>query len=1056
MSVLRDHYYSLSSDLPEERIKAATALLSELQAANKKEEWDYALNRLVKGLTTSRQVARFGFSMALTELVRELVLKEDYDLSIESFLDKLVQVSQTLNSMKGSELRAVLFGRLFGFQALLNSKLLFDQNVSSQEAIGKYVKCLVELSGFKPWLRESVMFTLCQFVASYLQSEFFDKNGLVHVLQCVHNELLTFTVEGVAVYLTIPQPLRSKTAAKLTNADSGWKNGDPLSKGNLRTLALVLKDAEPVLEQTESNRDDSKSKKAQKAKSTWNPQIPFVWELLMKHFTSQEDCSDDEESSNGKKRRKHSSLKQKKKAKVEESNLIQFKEFWNAAVDETLFAEKASPERKYWGFEIFILFYKNMPSDRIDDLFTPNLMKCLKNHASQSNRFLNKLTTKVLNTIIEETQSDITKVIPTLRCIISEKHGGAWNFDHITKSKVTDSTIGVLSYIEHVESIPTSRAESLAMEIKDVLFDLFNETLKKQTAAEPREGEQEGDIPMKNSHDSVLRWISDKLLVLQRSTKRFQFSDVKFVESCFEFLVEHCYFKSIKRKNVSTNINKLLQDRLNSFLSLVINEKRKGHCWPLFCVKYIKKLEKDELLKPLLELNDELSLVRTQAMDLLDAIKDHVKSSDTTNSPHLCFELLFSMVILQLLSGDAEAVNVLQELQSCYEDFLLKQEENEFKTLIILTEIILSFVTKKSQLMKKLALFVWESLLCAKGPNGTILVDEECLELLFDVLKTKENEEGLRELFEGEDEFEAEDDSESAENEDSDKEDSDEGSAGDVSDDYEASDDDESDVLDLTSKVEKETTIKLAKALGIPTAESGEVKFDEIDSFGDDDEEEDSDLMDDEQMMAMDDQLAKIFKERRELLSANSANKKKAQAASAKQSIILFKSRVLDLLETFSKVQPHSPYNLYLLRPLVLFMNTTKDKEMGVKANKILKTRVSKAKVTREEFELHIPTLKKREAYLEKFLQEIQWLQTQAGRYSSHHDHGQACGQSSITIAKSLVGLDEKYLEKVIRVYSQSLLEWATDPKNRIQTSHFSNFLSWVSTIRDRKASVQV
>lgn len=129
---------------------------------------------------------------------------------------------------------------------------------------------------------------------------------------------------------------------------------------------------------------------------------------------------------------------------------------------------------------------------------------------------------------------------------------------------------------------------------------------------------------------------------------------------------------------------------------------------------------------------------------------------------------------------------------------------------------------------------------------------------------------------------------------------------------------------------------------------------------------------------------------------------------------------------------------------------------MGVKANKILKTRVSKAKVTREEFELHIPTLKKREAYLEKFLQEIQWLQTQAGRYSSHHDHGQACGQSSITIAKSLVGLDEKYLEKVIRVYSQSLLEWATDPKNRIQTSHFSNFLSWVSTIRDRKASVQV
>lgn len=1009
--VLKDHYYRLSSDVPDERIQAATALLGELQEANSTKEWDYALNRLVKGLTTLRQTARFGFSMALTELVRELILKEDYELSIVGFVEKLVSVSQILGGMKGAELRAVLFGRLFGFQALLNSKVLFDAKVSSQAVLDTYVSSLVELAGMKPWLRETVMFTLCQFVAVYLLSELFDKNGLVHVLKALEDHHLTLTVEGLAVYLTIPQPLRSQTAAKV---GSKWKNGDPLSKGNLPSLAVVLKDAEPV-------DAEEKGKNGHKQKGSWNPQLPFVWDLLVKHFAQGEDEEDEEDVSAGKKRKKHGSSKQKKKAKVEDES-IHLKEFWRVAVDETLFAEKASTERKYWGLEIFILFFKHIPASLVEALFTPNLMRCLMNHSSQNNRVLNKLATKVLNTIIEETKKDISKVVPTLKCIIREENGGNWAFDSVTKSKVTDSLVGVLSYIEDISSISASRAESLAVEIKDVLVELFNDSLSKQ--AEPKDEET-----TKKSHDNVLKWVLDKLLLLQRSTKRFVFADNRFIEKNFDFLIQHAFFQATNGKSVSDNVSRLAQDRLNSFLSGVISQKRKGHSWSLYCVKHIGKLEKSDQLEHRLELTEELSLIRSQALDLLDTIKSHVKD-DSASDANYCFELLFSMVILQLLSGEAEAVNVLQELQMCYEDYLTKQDEG-MKIQVVLTEIILSFLLKNSGLMKKLSQFVWESLLCAKGHDGTILVDEECLELLFDVLKTKENEEGLRDLFEGEDEFEEEDAEDSEESEDDEKD-----------------SDSESDVLDLTAKVEKDTTIKLAKALGVPTAESGEVKFDEIDSF-EADSDVASDLMDDEEMMAMDDQLARIFKERRELLSANTTNNKKAQAAQAKQLIMLFKSRVLDLLDSFTKVQPHSPYNLHLLRPLVLFINTTKDRDLGVKAHKILKTRVSKAKVGKKDLELHFDDV---EAYKNRFLQEIAWLQQQAGRYSSNQAHGQACGQCSITIAKSLVGLDESYLPKIVEVYSKTLLDWSTDPKNRIQPALFTFFLNWVSTVRDRRS----
>ncbi|WPK25981.1 hypothetical protein PUMCH_003323 [Australozyma saopauloensis] len=1046
MAVSKDFYYKLSSEVESERLEAATGLLKALTDADTKEDWDYALNRLVKGLTSSRQSARFGFSLALTELVRILILKEDYDLTISSFLQKMVENSKVSGSMKGKEARALLFGRLFGFQAVLNSMLLLDPKTSSEDDIKEFVRHLVRLSAEKSWLRETAMFTLCQFLSAYLSSPFLNDELTLQFLQSVSDEGLTFTTEGLAVHLVLPLPLRVRIASQVKSS-SHWKNYDPLSKGNTAVLAKVLKDAE-VVETVDNDSEEGAKVKTLKQKGTWSPKIPFVWDTILAHFTSSEDEECDIESESSlKKRKSKSSQSLKKRAKKQETaEQIPFGEFWKVVVDETLFAERTSLERKFWGFELFNKFIAKVTPSQSADLFGKNFLRTLMNHASQNNKQLNKLSTKTLNLIILTAQDDLRRVIPYLSSILDEKNGGLWNFDYNTKSKASDSLIGVLGFVEDPNQIPEEQVELLVHDIKEILINKFEAAAAAAATESAQTKSDSKSDSTKVPKDGELKWILDKLLVLTRSTKRLSNPPTKLFEDVFKFLIEHAFFKPSAQREVSESVLKLCSERLTSLLTDSISSKRKDHSWALFCLKQIEKKEKETEFSLILELSDDLQAVKEDSVELLHTIKLAMKKDPKHKDEHFCFELLISMVLQQLYQGESEAVTVLEELKACYLETFANTDE-DIETSAIMTEIILSFISKKSALLKKLCNIVWEKFLCAEDSTGKLRVTESSLKLLFNVLNAKENEAGQKQLFEGEEIFvddeEEADGDEDEEKDDEDSEDSSDSEEDDSEDDSEKNED----VSKLVEQVEHETTIKLASALGIPASHNGEVKYNEIDSFGEDDDDYESESMDDEQMMAIDEDLARIFKERRDALTANSSKKKNADKELAKEQMVLFKSRVLDLLETFSKVQPNSVYNLHLIRPLVNVMNLTTEKDIGIKAHKILKTRISKIRVNVEEVKSFYPE-EEFEEYKASLLDLLKWLQLQAGKYSSSQAHGAACNQSCIIVSKSLLILDPEMLSSIVSVYSETLTTWASESTNRIQANMFFDFVNWLNSKR--------
>ncbi len=63
---------------------------------------------------------------------------------------------------------------------------------------------------------------------------------------------------------------------------------------------------------------------------------------------------------------------------------------------ETLFASSSSPQRKYWGFQVFRKALARLPPTDLPMLFTRNFMRSWINHMASQDRYLHKVAKQVV------------------------------------------------------------------------------------------------------------------------------------------------------------------------------------------------------------------------------------------------------------------------------------------------------------------------------------------------------------------------------------------------------------------------------------------------------------------------------------------------------------------------------------------------------------------------------------------------------------------------------------------------------------------------------------
>jgi DNA polymerase phi len=397
------------------------------------------------------------------------------------------------------------------------------------------------------------------------------------------------------------------------------------------------------------------------------------------------------------------------------------------------------------------------------------------------------------------------------------------------------------------------------------------------------------------------------------------------------------------------------------------------------------------------------------------------------------FMLLYSLTLLQVYNGDGDAIMMLDDLDASRKAMAKSKDSAEGSDTFI--EIILSFLGNPRTLFRKIGEEAFSIFASEIGSEG--------LQSLAEILDTEENLEGQKELFnQGDDEEDAKSDDDSEEDSelgsdvemaDSDVEmlndgaedsndDSSDSSSSDSSSDSDDEEDDEGDDAELT---QFNNLLQMTLGTAKPSTDA------DSDSDGSD--------MDDDAMMALDPQLSKIFKQRSQITS------KKKDREDAKQNVVQFKSRVLDLLAIYLEKQYSNPLTLELLLPILRRTRASANKQLAEKSSKMLRSYFD----TRSKHKAPLP--RPDAASIETVWAILKGIHEEAKNGGGAKAHADVCSSASLHVVKVLVGLDRAHYAGVVDVYAETQKAWFADGKSSLQPTLFTQFQNWSMSARRQK-----
>ncbi|KAI0086629.1 DNA polymerase phi-domain-containing protein [Irpex rosettiformis] len=965
----------------------------------------YSIRRLVRGLASPRESSRLGFAVALTELLSRITT-----VTCSQIITLILDSSKPQGSMTGQEERDVLFARLFGLTAVIRSGLLVRTTplstsgstapaVSTLSSYQTLLENLIALGEKKSWLKESAWWAI-GLASDALKASSVDwkDDAFEATVKTIYTgeNAKAWSPEKVALTVKL-QEAWPEHAWKETLAPT-FKHAPLVHTGNYAALARIMKDLSVDSDEEEDERAPAKGKQHQGG--SWKPQVHFVWNLLLDEVLSSENA------------------------------YASFPEFFRILVDESLFSAASSPERKFWGFQIFQKALPRVGEADVPMLFTKNFMRSWINHLSNSDRYLHKAAKQVANDI-----QVAVKKNPTLGfTFILQLTGvhGSQQFDRLTKTKTVETILtsmtqdGIQSYIEY-----------LLKQVND-------------------EHPHTSDVQALNARRA---WIVDQLAALVRNGAIPK--DDRWVQTILDWFVVHGLF-SIKKNDKSSSLalhnapspvfsdelRKLCRERLLSSLaeltthtSLVkIDDKTSkvaavasdGEFWVSKVLASIEKLEKDtkhvSLLAEIDDDDEDEVVLRSRARELIGRLK-HI-TDERREAARGTGLLLAATLLNRYCAADEEESDDNDALESCIDGAsrmfpeeestaskkkkdkkqnklvataaasrsgpdLTDAEDDVPEPVDILVDTVIGFLEEATAYMRAVANQVF-SLLSES-------VRESTIDLILAQLERRAPDELLEEgedhemAGEGEGNTEGEDEEENEEDGDEDEEEEEEV----------VEDDEEIDVEE-----DPELRRKIEEALRVNGIQA---------ATGESDDESDEELMDDDQMMAIDEQLAAVFR-------AQANEKRLGKGVDAQREATHYKNRVLDLLDTFIKKQPTSPLIPRLILPLVdLIVNAgTDEKQLSDKATGILRSRIGKSKDTASSVDGE---------QVSGILREIH----SRARKASTGDIVTTLAQCSVYLSRAL--LHAQVQQPVLDAYRESLVDFVTRKASRLNTAFFHEFI---------------
>ncbi|CAO2654315.1 Nn.00g110480.m01.CDS01 [Neocucurbitaria sp. VM-36] len=870
-------YEDLAAESDDVRLEAAKQLIVRFSPENKPaaKEIEAALSRLIKGLCSQRKAARVGFSLTLTELLRQIYGSgkneiDGLELDVAAVVKIVAEKTKVEGNVPGRERRDHLIGKLFGYKAIMQSSIVIEPKLSL-ECWNELLDHIYGMARDIPWLREECGMVLVEAVRSLKARPQYQKCAEEVIGRlCVFK--LVSTPEGVAVWLTVQEDYRDALPEGI------WHVKDPLSRKERSRLAKILK--ENFQGETENGADRVTKTAAA------NPNPSFTWDLVLSEI-----------------------LRRDEQRRDDAKEALEFPQFWVDTVDSNLFSSTSSHERKAWGFKLLGSMITRVPDWAIPALFSPNLMRTIINQSKKEDRFLHTAALTSLQAVLARVQQESNSAFPIFVALTTKY--GSIEFDRMTKTKTLEHILlsaddeGLRRIVRHLNSLvlrPDSEDQTVADSRRQVIADMLLNTTRQYK----RYNELVEDV---NEKDTWLRRV-------------------------LEILVEYTYFvpsqgaktSKVPLPPISERTRTIFQERLSSCLTKLFDvDVSSRSAFALMVVDMIrKKSNSSKTLDLVFKADKQVTKTIEEASLTLDSISAQGSIAGDKMAAE-GFLLLYSLTLLQVYNGEGDAVMLLDDLDASREAMLKKQKDPTAEGQDVFVEIILSFLGNPRTLFRRIGEEAFTIFASEIGAEG--------LRSLTDILDTEENLEGQKELFN-----QADDDIEEGQSNDDSEDESDvemidgkpQDSGNDLPDasasDNSASDSesDENDDEDSSEDDAELTQFNNLLALTLQTSKPN-INGDVVEESSDDSD------MDDEQMMALDPHLSQIFRERSKTTS------KKKEREEAKHNVVQFKSRVLDLLAIYLEKQYSNPLTLNILLPVLRRTRANANKQTADKAGKTLK-----------------------------------------------------------------------------------------------------------------------
>lgn len=189
--------------------------------------------------------------------------------------------------------------------------------------------------------------------------------------------------------------------------------------------------------------------------------------------------------------------------------------------------------------------------------------------------------------------------------------------------------------------------------------------------------------------------------------------------------------------------------------------------------------------------------------------------------------------------------------------------------------------------------------------------------------------------------------------------------------------------------------------------------------------------MTDEQMFELDVSLENIFREQKRVTS------KKNEKKDAKDNIVNFKCRVLDLLEIYVKQEHRNGLGLSLSLPILTLIRTTTSPMVSRKACDVMR---EYARLCKGDEVPHIEDT-------ESVFGLLEAIHIEAMKEGSNA-HASACSQASLLLVRVLIASDRECLRRVVKVYGATQENSLFDSNCKVKTSFFTDWLNWCASAR--------